>query len=43
MLAMSPEDESPIQSYLLFYSLLIVTFSILLGYGLRNFAKRDTI
>ncbi|WP_244856818.1 ABC transporter permease [Oceanobacillus sp. J11TS1] len=43
MLAMSPEDESPIQSYLLFYTLLIVTFSILLFYGLRNFAKRDTI
>lgn len=41
MLAMSPEDESPIQSYLLFYTLLIVTFSVLLVYGLRNFAKRD--
>ncbi|WP_066193412.1 ABC transporter permease [Gracilibacillus timonensis] len=43
MLAMSPEDESPIQSYFLFYSLLTVTFFILLIYGLRNFKKRDMI
>lgn len=43
MLAMSPEDESPIQSYFLFYSLLIGTFFVLLVYGLRNFAKRDAI
>ncbi|WP_208591214.1 ABC transporter permease [Gracilibacillus suaedae] len=42
MLAMSPEDESPIQSYLLFYTLLIGTFIVLLIYGLRNFTKRDT-
>ncbi|CAK6481259.1 ABC transporter permease [Peribacillus castrilensis] len=43
MLAMSPEDESPIQSYFLFYALLIGTFIVLLLYGLRSFAKRDTI
>ncbi|MEW9677666.1 ABC transporter permease [Lentibacillus sp. L22] len=42
MLAMSPEDESPIQSYLLFYTLVIGTFVVLLIYGLRNFTKRDT-
>lgn len=42
MLAMSPEDESPIQSYFLFYTLLIGTFIVLLIYGLRNFTKRDT-
>ncbi|MEI3612742.1 ABC transporter permease [Pseudogracilibacillus sp. SO30301A] len=41
MLAMSPEDESPIQSYLLFYSLVIGTFIVLLIYGLRSFLKRD--
>lgn len=43
MLAMSPEDESPIQSYFLFYTLLIGTFIVLLLYGLQSFAKRDTI
>ncbi|WP_195575877.1 ABC transporter permease [Paenibacillus sp. 1001270B_150601_E10] len=43
MLAMSPEDESPIQSYFLFYTLLGGTFTILLLYGLRSFSKRDTI
>ncbi|MEK4423635.1 ABC transporter permease [Solibacillus sp. FSL K6-1523] len=43
MLAMSPEDESPIQSYFLFYALLIGTFLFLLLYGLRSFAKRDMI
>lgn len=43
MLAMSPEDESPIQSYFLFYSLLIGTFIVLLLYGLRSFTKRDTV
>lgn len=43
MLAMSPEDESPIQSYFLFYTLLIGTFIVLLFYGLRSFTKRDTI
>ncbi|MFD1416936.1 ABC transporter permease [Oceanobacillus jeddahense] len=42
MLAMSPEDESPIQSYWLFYSLVIGTFFALLLYGLWNFSKRDT-
>ncbi|WP_338749308.1 ABC transporter permease [Bacillus sp. FJAT-52991] len=41
MLAMSPEDESPIQSYFLFYTLLIGTFIVLLFYGLRSFIKRD--
>lgn len=43
MLAMSPEDESPIQSYFLFYTLLIGTFIVLLIYGIRNFTKRDTL
>ncbi|KAA6450012.1 ABC transporter permease [Bacillus atrophaeus] len=43
MLAMSPEDESPIQSYFLFYTLLIGSFIILLFYGVRSFMKRDTI
>ena len=43
MLAMSPEDESPIQSYFLFYTLLIGTFIVLLLYGLQSLAKRDTI
>lgn len=42
MLAMSPEDESPIQSYFLFYTLLIGTFIVLLIYGLRNFTNQDT-
>lgn len=41
MLAMSPEDESPIQSYFLFYTLVIGSFIVLLIYGLRSFAKRD--
>lgn len=41
MLAMSPEDESPIQSYFLFYTLVIGTFIVLLIYGLRSFIKRD--
>ncbi|GIO84799.1 permease [Paenibacillus faecis] len=41
MLAMSPEDESPIQSYFLFYTLVIGTFIGLLIYGLRSFIKRD--
>jgi lantibiotic transport system permease protein len=41
MLAMSPEDESPIQSYLLFYTLVIGTFMVLLIYGIRSFIKRD--
>lgn len=41
ILAMSPEDESPIQSYFLFYALLIGTFVALLLYGLRSFIKRD--
>ncbi|MFD0769372.1 ABC transporter permease [Bacillus sp. CGMCC 1.60114] len=41
MLAMSPEDESPIQSYYLFYTLVIGTFIVLLIYGLRSFIKRD--
>jgi hypothetical protein len=43
MLAMSPEDESPIQSYFLFYTLLIGTFIFLLFYSLRSFTTRDTI
>ncbi|MBY7141898.1 ABC transporter permease [Virgibacillus sp. NKC19-3] len=43
MLAMSPEDESPIQSYVLFYTLLMGTFIALLLYGLRDFSKRDVI
>ncbi len=42
MLAMSPEDESPIQSYFLFYSLLSGTLFILLVYGLKSFSTRDT-
>lgn len=42
MLAMSPEDESPIQSYFLFYTLVIGAFIVFLIYGLRNFTKRDT-
>lgn len=43
MLAMSPEDESPIQSYFLFYTLLSGTFIVLLLYGLRSFTNHDTI
>ncbi|MED4953557.1 ABC transporter permease [Paenibacillus macerans] len=43
MLAMSPEDESPIQSYFLFYSLLTGSFTVLLLLGLWRFAKRDTL
>ncbi|MES9739583.1 ABC transporter permease [Peribacillus frigoritolerans] len=43
MLAMSPEDESPIQSYFLFYTLLIGSFIVLLLYGVKSFTKRDTI
>jgi len=43
MLAMSPKDESPIQSYFLFYTLLGGTFIPLLVYGLRSFRKRDII
>ncbi|MBY0595225.1 ABC transporter permease [Bacillus bingmayongensis] len=42
MLAMSPEDESPIQSYFLFDTLVIGTFIVLLIYGLRSFTKQDT-
>ncbi|WP_060206567.1 ABC transporter permease [Sporosarcina koreensis] len=42
MLAMSPEDESPIQSYFLFYTLVIGAFIVFLIYGLRSFTKRDT-
>ncbi|MFJ7995146.1 ABC transporter permease [Peribacillus frigoritolerans] len=42
MLAMSPEDESPIQSYFLFYTLVIGTFIVFLIYGLRSFTKQDT-
>lgn len=41
MLAMSPEDESPIQSYFLFYTVLIGTFLTLFIIGLRNFVKKD--
>ncbi|MBO0992458.1 ABC transporter permease [Bacillus sp. SD088] len=41
MLTMSPEDESPIQSYFLFYTLVIGSFIVLLIYGLRSFADRD--
>ncbi|AYV72284.1 ABC transporter permease [Bacillus sp. PK3-056] len=41
MLAMSPEDESPIQSYLLFYTLVIGTFLVFLIYGLLNFIKKE--
>lgn len=41
MLAMSPEDESPIQSYLLFYTLVIGTFLVFLIYGLLSFIKKE--
>ncbi|WP_340085124.1 ABC transporter permease [Siminovitchia sp. FSL H7-0308] len=41
MLAMSPEDESPIQSYFLFYTVVIGSFTALFLYGLRSFIKRD--
>ncbi|WP_272515313.1 ABC transporter permease [Bacillus velezensis] len=41
MLAMSPEDESPIQSSFLFYSIMVITCLGLLVYGIRNFTKRD--
>ncbi|MGC8230208.1 ABC transporter permease [Pseudobacillus badius] len=41
MLAMSPEDESPIQSYGLFYTLLIGSFTVLMWYGLRSLSKWD--
>ncbi|MDF9761643.1 hypothetical protein OKW24_003416 [Peribacillus simplex] len=43
MLAMSPEDESPIQSYFLFYTLLIGSFIVLLLYGVKSFTKRDNL
>mgnify|MGYP003575952266 CR=1 FL=1 len=42
MLAMSPIDESPIESYFLFYCLLIGTFMLFLAFGLRSFSKQDT-
>ncbi|MGJ3194899.1 ABC transporter permease [Peribacillus frigoritolerans] len=41
MLAMSPVDESPIESYFLFYCLLIGTFMLFLAFGLRTFSKQD--
>ncbi|AFJ64186.1 MrsE [Bacillus velezensis] len=41
MLAMSPEDESPIQSNFLFYSIMVITCLGLLVYGIRSFTKRD--
>nr|WP_326832447.1 ABC transporter permease [Bacillus velezensis] len=41
MLAMSPADESPIQSNFLFYSIMVITCLVLLVYGIRSFTKRD--
>lgn len=41
MLAMSPADESPIESYALFYCLLAGIFVVCLILGLRSFARRD--
>lgn len=43
MLAMSPGDESPIESYTVFYTILIGTFIVLMFYGIRSFKKRDAI
>ncbi|WP_455920281.1 ABC transporter permease [Priestia megaterium] len=43
MLAMSPTDESPIESYFTFYTLLSILSVGLLYFGTRNFAKRDIL
>ncbi|MEQ7807712.1 ABC transporter permease [Priestia aryabhattai] len=43
MLAMSPVDESPIESYFTFYTLLSILSIALLYFGIRNFAKRDIL
>jgi len=43
MLAMSPADESPIESYFTFYTLLSILSIALLCFGIRNFAKRDIL
>ncbi|MCG0050789.1 ABC transporter permease [Priestia aryabhattai] len=43
MLAMSPADESPIESYFTFYTLLSILSMALLYFGIRNFAKRDIL
>lgn len=43
MLAMSPADESPIESYFTFYTLLSILSIALLYFGIRNFAKRDIL
>lgn len=41
MLAMSPADESPIQSLFVFYTLIIVLFIFALACGIRHFRKMD--
>lgn len=43
MLGMSPPDESPIDSYLLFYGVLIVLFILFTVPGVRNFSRRDMV
>ncbi|MGN9867126.1 ABC transporter permease [Bacillus swezeyi] len=43
MLGMSPPDESPIDSYPLFYSVLIVLFVLVTAFGVRNFSRRDMV
>ncbi|MEI2393516.1 hypothetical protein V8V55_27375, partial [Priestia megaterium] len=43
MLAMSSADESPIESYFTFYTLLSILSMALLYFGIRNFAKRDIL
>ncbi|CEH29163.1 MrsE [Aneurinibacillus migulanus] len=41
MLAMSPTDETPIQSFPLFYTVVIGVFIATMVFGIRNFTKRD--
>ncbi|NPC92196.1 ABC transporter permease subunit [Bacillus sp. WMMC1349] len=43
MLGMSPPDESPIDSYPLFYSILIVLFILFTVLGVRHFSRRDMV
>ncbi|NWN79103.1 MrsE [Bacillus sonorensis] len=43
MLGMSPPDESPIDSYPLFYSILMVLGTVLMVWGIRSFSRRDMV
>lgn len=41
MLAMSPADETPIQSIFVFYTVIIGVFMTAMLFGIRQFTKRD--